>query len=708
MRRVGTWVAASVLLVGLAGCGDNDITDEPAGVPSATAAVATATATAVSTATGVSSPTATAEPSHTIGTAPTATATSIPSATATDGIPPTPTATATITATPPATATLVPADPIALFNFDVGDPNNPFPSDRLLDDTGHVALPVAYLTDGVPEGRKFDAARSYGVRTAQQLRALDGFGTFTPIRIRFNRPMVVPPGLNPSAILLLEYDELAARPVPFSATAYQPDLSIEVQPILPLKPKTTYAVVVTTDIVDIDGKRVQPSPDFARLLAGSDLTPALAAWRERLEPVIDHVRRTFGVGTARLALVDLFTTQSITDDLVAIQQRLTTGELVPGAPCFDNCVIRGSAVETGIFPEGTQRYREIIGSFSSPNVAAVAVGVFESYDFRARANGPFDERYVYGPDIPGTNQLEFYLTIPKAARPPEGYPIAVFGHGLGGAGSDVGQVGRLDADLPVMGIGISALQHGRRGSLVNFFVLSTIDTTRENFRQTTADFMQLTRMVQNAQAAGMAPFDQVDPSRLLYLGGSLGGIIGTLYMAVEPDVHVGLLSVPGGGLLNIIDSIDIGALLKPLVSLQVALSTDDAFFPQFLHRFRQTAQWGIERADPINYAPYMIVPGTQLPGVPPKRILMHEGIVDSTVPNRTTDDLALAMRLPDLNASFGCTSPAGCSGIWRFVMTDYGKFILDGHGVTLSVPQATQQAFDYLTSFGTVVNDATP
>ena len=49
-----------------------------------------------------------------------------------------------------------------------------------------------------------------------------------------------------------------------------------------------------------------------------------------------------------------------------------------------------------------------------------------------------------------------------------------------------------------------------------------------------------------------------------------------------------------------------------------------------------------------------MTPGAQLPGVPPKRILMHEGIVDSTVPNRTTDDLALAMRLPDLNASHGC------------------------------------------------------
>ena len=38
----------------------------------------------------------------------------------------------------------------------------------------------------------------------------------------------------------------------------------------------------------------------------------------------------------------------------------------------------------------------------------------------------------------------------------------------------------------------------------------------------------------------------------------------------------------------------------------------------------------------------------------------------------------------------------------------YGQNETDGHYVTLKVPQATQQAFEYLTSFGTVVNDASP
>jgi hypothetical protein len=41
-------------------------------------------------------------------------------------------------------------------------------------------------------------------------------------------------------------------------------------------------------------------------------------------------------------------------------------------------------------------------------------------------------------------------------------------------------------------------------------------------------------------------------------------------------------------------------------------------------------------------------------------------------------------------------------------MTDYGQDETDGHYVTIRVPQAGRQVFDYLTSFGTLVDDVTP
>src|SRR6185437_1383609 len=144
-------------------------------------------------------------------------------------------------------------------------------------------------------------------------------------------------------------------------TPYGADSSIEVQPVVPFKPKTTYAVVVTTELTDVDGVHVKPSPDFAQLLAGTNLSDDQTAWRAKLQPVISFVKDAFNINSDDLALVNLFTTQHTTDDLVAIQHRLSTGDLVPGAPCFANCPIQN--FDTGIFPENTDQYRDLIGSF---------------------------------------------------------------------------------------------------------------------------------------------------------------------------------------------------------------------------------------------------------------------------------------------------------------------------------------------------------
>ena len=171
---------------------------------------------------------------------------------------------------------------------------------------------------------------------------------------------------------------------------------------------------------------------------------------------------------------------------------------------------------------------------------------------------------------------------------------------------------QVGPSVPAVAIGISALQHGRRGNVTNFFVLNNIATTREYFRQTVADTLQVVRMVKRANEAGIAPFDQIDPTHIEYLGGSLGGIMGTMFMAVSQEVQVGLLSVPGGGLPNIMVSHDIGMLLQPLLSLIVGIDFNSPYFAPFFHRFTQTSQWALDPADPINYGPHLIVPGEQL------------------------------------------------------------------------------------------------
>src|SRR5262249_15618504 len=161
----------------------------------------------------------------------------------------------------------------------------------------------SYLDFGVPADRQFDGVRTYVAEVVGQLHTLTGFATFAPLRILFDHPVTVDGGENPRGILLLEYDDLAAAPPPITAAAHAPETSIEVQPLLPLNPKTTYALVVTTQLTDSAGNHIRPSPTFAALLAGDGLSPDLAALRARLQPVVDFMQSAFAIKPEGLALI---------------------------------------------------------------------------------------------------------------------------------------------------------------------------------------------------------------------------------------------------------------------------------------------------------------------------------------------------------------------------------------------------------------------
>jgi hypothetical protein len=613
-----------------------------------------------------------------------------------------PTRTATASATPTLTATLPQSGAVALFRADPSDPANPFPSDRLLDESGHVSVSGALIGADLPPTPDFDMARGLSEIVARQLTALTGFSTFAPIRVKLDKPIAVADPMTHEGILVFEFDDPSADH-PVRVRTVTPDVAgdtaVEIYPVIPFREETRYVYVLTRALRDLEQNSLRPSADLTAALTGEG---AGTSWRATLTPVLQHLSTERSIAVEDIAAIDFFTTQSITDDLVAIRDHFLDGRLPPAEPVFENSPVRG--LDTGIFAEGTPQFTDLIGSATSDTVAAVAIGSFPSYDFRTGANGAFDPARISLAVTPAAPHLDFYLTIPKAPPPPGGYPITIFGHGLGGNGRNAVAVSQLIGDAPMMGIGISAVEHGRRGNVANFFVLTNGFISRERFRQTVADLLQLARMLRNTNAP---PFDQVDKDRIQYFGVSLGGIMGSLFMALDPDVTVGMLSVPGGGLPNILQSEAIGNLLNPLISLTVGIPVDDVLFPVFLHRFVHLSQWFIDAGDPINLAPY-IGPAGRLPRVPPKRILMHEGVIDNVVPNSTTDDLARAMGLADAKASGGCESVDGCSGVWRFVMTEYGEEELSGHGVTFTVPQASEQAARFLTSGGQEIIDASP
>src|SRR5262249_50734834 len=79
----------------------------------------------------------------------------------------------------------------------------------------------------------------------------------------------------------------------------------------------------------------------------------------------------------------------------------------------------------------------------------------------------------------------------------------------------------------------------------------TIIVGRDGDRQTVADLMQLVRVIQVGMDVHGDGVRDLDPSRISYWGGSTGGSYGIKFLAVEPDVPIGVPFVIGGSLAEI-------------------------------------------------------------------------------------------------------------------------------------------------------------
>jgi len=164
-------------------------------------------------------------------------------------------------------------------------------------------------------------------------------------------------------------------------------------------------------------------------------------------------------------------------------------------------------------------------------------------------------------------------------------------------------------------------------------------TTRDNFRQQVIDLSQLTHVLA-PNTSGMSFNDQlnaavgrrIDATKINYAGQSLGGILGTLYTSVAPDVHNVVLNVPGGDPANILLTSPAFATQK--AALLATLAAEG--IPQGtigFDTFIGIAKWILDPADPQNMS-FSLLNGTGLPG--DRKALVQYIADDQVVPNPTT------------------------------------------------------------------------
>jgi hypothetical protein len=216
---------------------------------------------------------------------------------------------------------------------------------------------------------------------------------------------------------------------------------------------------------------------------------------------------------------------------------------------------------------------------------------------------------------------------------------------------------------------------------------------RDGLRQQVVDLMALVRAVGGGLDVDGDGVHDTGLGSIAYTGHSLGGIYGTIFLAVEPRVRVGVLAVPGGPVSEIAR---LSPVFRPLVKEALLRRT-----PPLLNLagdFREDlplrgdgpvvapvpgalaiqdhlarVEWLGRRADPVAYARQLR--RSPLPGLEPARVLVQWALDDRVVPNSTTAALVRAGELGDRTVLVRTDRVARAAG------TDWP----DPHGFLLAV-----------------------
>ena len=443
-----------------------------------------------------------------------------------------------------------------------------------------------------------------------------------------------------------------------------------------------YLLVVTGEVRDVAGDPVERDPAFVACITQPDdehCTRLAAA----LETLPDPERV---VGASE------FRTLSATSWLESARRQLADTPANFRRVAEMNAVsIRGLASitlrqEIRTDPQEFDEFTVPAPALLLPNLDRVFFGIYESPDYLSGDHTiPTVPTAGEIPAAEAAREVYFHVLVPRTAPPAGGYPVAIFGHGLGdnrfGAST---VVGNTLAGSGFATVAINAVGHGGGpGGMVVFtppagaaaaFALGgrgmdlnadgTIDGSegcvlfesepaglRDCLRQTAVDLMQLVQLIRagpDLDGAGGVP---LDGSRIYYAGQSLGALYGSLLHAVEPEVRAAVLNVGGGSVIEIARTSDayqgfisdyLSMRNPPLLSpgepvddsfplRNAAPVVEGAAGAIAIQDLLERAEWMQMPGDPLAYAPHF--QRSTLPGVASKPVLFQIARGDKTVPN---------------------------------------------------------------------------
>ena len=592
-----------------------------------------------------------------------------------------------------------------------------FPSDRQTvpdprQATGRrVALPL-------PDCR-VDAAGCDEIRLVNEL---DGWSVNPRVAIRFSGPVALDSLTKASAFIVPLLPEALPAPVGLGQLVWDgASHTLYARPERALLQARRYALVLTTRVLDDAGQPLAPVLNAPLVSEAAYGVSAQGVVLQRLKPL--------GITRREVAAVTVFTTQSVTAGLEQMRAVIEAGPapelrfaLGPAGArsAYARVELDGVELRRHVATDPAARFAEPV-TLPLPlvpptDVRIIAYGRFPSRSFlTADRVVPATATRAEAPAVQGREDVDVTVYLPSGTTPSGGWPVALFGHGFGndrhvvpmavagtmarfgfatvalnvvghGGGSEgtltVLRTGRDAVTLPAGGRGFDQDGDGRIGATEGVGTLAgsplALVGSRDGLRQTTADLMQLVRAIRRGVDVDGDGAVDLDRERIAYFGQSFGGIYGTLLMAVDPLVRVGVLSVAGGPIVEIARQSPVfrGLLADQLKRRQPPLMNGEQDFTESIplpgeapvrepaggaldiQAYFDRAEWLSHPANPVAFAPYLRQAPLLAVGV--KAVLYQWAVGDRTVPNPTTAALLRAGLLQPVSSLYR-HDPAGVS-----------------------------------------------
>ncbi len=507
-----------------------------------------------------------------------------------------------------------------------------------------------------------------------------GFSVYPTVLFRFSAPVDQGGTLkSKNAIQWLDITQ-PASPVPvgfgWTATternAYICNNWLGIRPPLgqPLIAGHTYAVVLSTAVLDASAHPIGIAPDLTALLAASAPSAAadaaLADQWPKYQPLRDWATHA-SVATTSILDATVFTV----GHPEAIGPKLASAVAAAPAPTAAGWIRCGDAPSPCPQATGDRACGTPDPAFDELHALAT-LPIFQqgTEPYSTPADGGAFVLAADGtPQLQRTEAVCMSLTVPKGvAMPAGGWPLVVYAHGTGGsfrsevpegvaareASIDDGNGGRYHAAV----LGIDQVEHGtRRGASQDspdnlFYNFANPKVARGNPLQGAADQMSLVRFASTLDlSASQSPTGaEIRVGPVAFWGHSQGATEGGLAMPYTTGVLGAVLSGEGAsvidGLLGKRNPVDIADMLP------VVLEEDPSKVGVY-HPVLALLQNDLDGVDPIAHARSLALSPVSMAAQ--KHVFQPYGQGDTYAPPVTQQTFAVAAQLGEIAAPAGVT-----------------------------------------------------